>query len=360
VNGAALGWILALAAAAEPPLQPGSAKGHVERAGILRSQGDVPGALGEYREAVKADPSLASAHREIGLILLERRDFAGAAAAFRSAVRLDPKDLDSRYNLALSLANGGRPREGLAEIQSILRDKPGWALGFFGLGHIYALDGQPVKAEQSFRTAVRLDPSLARARFELGKLLEQAGDRDGALREFEAAVQSAPNLTAARYRMARLLQQTGQPQRGSAELAAMREMSAQRAKGEQAAMAYKHALELLDGNEFQGAVRELENAVQLRPDFTELRGALAEAHRQWGISLEAGDLPEAIAQFGKAIELEPDAETQNHLGVLLAKSGHLNAAIDQFRSALALRPGYRNAETNLRQALKLREQAPSP
>ena len=331
-----------LAASAALP-QSAPAREHSEKALQLRRQGDLPGAFKEFRQA--------------GLILLEQRNFARAAEAFRAAVQIDPKDTDVRYNLALSLANAGRRPEGIAEIQEILHQKPSWALAFFGLGHIYTLEGKPALAEQSFRTALSLDPRLLRGHFELGKLLEQAGDRAGAIREFEAATRISPDFAAARYRLAKLLQQSGNTERSVAELAAMREAMDRRAKGEQAALAYKKGLEQLEQGDPEAAVRELQRAVELRPDFTEILGALAESRRQWGMSLEAhGNLPAALEQFGKSLAIEPDAETHNHLGVLFAKSGNVDAAIEHFRSALSLRPGFRNAETNLRQALQIKQE----
>ena len=47
-------------------------------------------------------------------------------------------------------------------------------------------------------------------------------------------------------------------------------------------------------------------------------------------------------------------ETENHAGVLLTRAGQLDAAIESFRRALALEPGFRNAEVNLHQALRLK------
>lgn len=300
------------------------------------------------------DSATARAHREKGAVLLDRRDFAGAAAEFRKAVEQDPRDFGLRYNLALSLANAGRRPEGIAELRRALRQKPGWGQGFFGLGHIYVLDGQPEHAEQSFRTALSLDASLVRARFELGKLLEQKGDRDGAMEQYEQAVRLAPDFTAARYRLGVLLSQTGQAQRGAAELEVVTRIREQRAKGEQAALAYKQGLSQLEAKQFEAAAGELEQSLALRPDFIEVRIALAETCEQWGLALEGQDKkPEAIEKFRRALEADPRADTYNHVGVLLARSGRLREAIASFRAALALQPDFHNAQVNLGQALAL-------
>jgi Flp pilus assembly protein TadD len=54
--------------------------------------------------------------------------------------------------------------------------------------------------------------------------------------------------------------------------------------------------------------------VEHRPDFAESRTALGEAYER------NGETAAAIAEFRKALELAPSAETANHAGVLLAKS----------------------------------------
>ena len=54
--------------------------------------------------------------------------------------------------------------------------------------------------------------------------------------------------------------------------------------------------------------------------------------------------------------MRPDyAEAQNHLGVLLARQGRIEAAIGRFREALRIRPDYREAGKNLENALGERE-----
>ena len=54
--------------------------------------------------------------------------------------------------------------------------------------------------------------------------------------------------------------------------------------------------------------------------------------------------------------MEPAAETYNHIGVLLAKTGQLDPAIENFRAALAIDPEFRNARVNLEQAQRLKQE----
>ena len=285
-------------------------------------------------------------------------------------VRGDPGDFEARYNLALALANAGRLAEGATEIQAILRQKPGWAPAFFGLGHIQVMQGSATLAEQSFRTAIRLDPNLVRAHFELGKLLDQGGDREGAIRELEAAIRLDPQLAAARYRLARVLQQAGQPERSAAELAKMREVSEQRAKGEQAALAYQQGLDRMGREDFDGAIADLERAVRLRPDFIEIRPALAEACRRWGALLEnrgpgRGGLP--VLRHDDAVPAAGGGLRQGPVLAAIGRGGAVHEAVSAVcrpRHTAPQGPAGRMRRARVRVALRaerspVRRQAPA-
>ena len=325
----------------------------------LRIRGDLPGALEQFQRAAEIDPALPHLHREIGLILIEQRAFQAAADELRLAVRTDPSDFNSRYDLALSLANAGAFGEARREARLLARKKPQWSGAYYGLGHIDALSGDKEGATEAFRVAVDLDPNAWRAWFELGRLLQDSGDREGAIQAFKGAVRAKPDAPAARYRLAVLLKDSGKTESATKEFAAARALQEKRTKGEQAATAYRQGMERLAKEDYAGAVAELQRAAGLRPDFTEIRAQLKEAHEQWGLKLEQTDqIFGAIEHYRDATGIESSAETQNHLGVLQARMGQIEASIESFRAALALDPEFQNARKNLNQALAIKEGQP--
>jgi tetratricopeptide (TPR) repeat protein len=331
-----------------------SASDAFKRGMELRERGDLTGALTELRKAEQINPALPEAHREIGLILIEQREFDSAAAELRRAVELNPKDNDSRYNLAMSLANAGALKEALDQARLLVRSQPHSAISFFGLGHIQALARNDAAAIQSFRIAVRLDAKLYRAWFELGKLLEKVSDREGAIDAYQHAVAVDPQSAAARYRLAVLLKNQGRPAAAASEFKAAREIQRNRADGEQAAVLYLRGADLLEKGEYDQAADALQSSLVLRPDFEETRTALVEAYLGQGAQLEQQpNIAAAIDLYRHASTLAPSAEIENHLGVLLARTGQLEAAIDRFRRALKLDPGFKNAQRNLAQALAM-------
>ncbi|HEU0141565.1 MAG TPA: tetratricopeptide repeat protein [Bryobacteraceae bacterium] len=330
-------------------LAPATAQSHFARGVELREAGRKIEALREFRRAAELDAAMAAAHREIGMLLLDQRDFAGAADAFERAVAINPGDMDSRYNRAMSLANAGRRTTAIRELEALLKEKDDWGQAWFGLGHVYARAGRTNEAERAFRKSITLDPGLFRAHFELGRLLDDKGDREGAMEAFAAGVKLAPDSTSARFRLATLLQQAGRREEAAHHFAAVRELRDRRQRGEQAALAYQQGLKYLQAGDDASAIRELKRAVELRSDFPESRIALGEAYEH------SGDLAAAIVEFQRALELAPSAETANHAGVLLAKSGRIDESIRAFRRALEIDPNFANADKNLKQALQIQK-----
>lgn len=334
--------------------QPAPEQAHITRGRELAAKGDGAAAVEQLRRAAELNPKLPRVHREIGVLLLERRDFAGAAVAFEQASLLDPSDIDSRYNHAMAVANGGERQRAVALLEKLVAERPAFALAHFGLGHVLADLGDNVRAEANLRMAVRAGPAIPRAWFELARLLERKGDGPGAARSYREAIARKPDFAAARYRLATLLKASGDEAGARAEIDQVKKLTALRAGGERAGKAYLAALALLDQGRAGDAVSELEQARAARPDFEEIGGALAVAYVEWAVEAErAGEVTSAVERFSKALAIEPNAETENHVGVLLARVGRMEEAIARFRSALALRPGYDSARRNLDRALSM-------
>jgi tetratricopeptide (TPR) repeat protein len=67
-----------------------------------------------------------------------------------------------------------------------------------------------------------------------------------------------------------------------------------------------------------------------------------------GILLGEGKLEEALAEYGKALEIQPDdPDARNDLGLALFRNGQTDEAIAQYRRALEIKPGDHAAHYNL-------------
>jgi Tfp pilus assembly protein PilF len=71
--------------------------------------------------------------------------------------------------------------------------------------------------------------------------------------------------------------------------------------------------------------------------------------------MEAEQPAEAAAEFRLALELMPESvDVLNNLGIALGSLGKIDEAIEMFRRALALQPGFAPAKANLAAALQAR------
>ena len=103
-------------------------------------------------------------------------------------------------------------------------------------------------------------------------------------------------------------------------------------------------VDLAAGSRTQESIADFEEALRLRPDFTEVHNNLARA-----LANVPGRSGDAIAQCDEALREFPDyADAHCTLGYLLSKlPGRLNDAIAQYREALHLKPNLAEAHNGL-------------
>ena len=144
---------------------------------------------------------------------------------------------------------------------------------------------------------------------------------------------------------------------------------------------------LEDEGRMDEAISQYQETLKLNPDLFEVRNRLGmalgrkglqdEAIRQFQEALRlapgsndihynlgnalarAGRLPEAAIQLREAVRLKPDdARARNNLGVILFREKRVNEAIQQLQEALKLQPDYSEARKNLTTALETQNAAP--
>jgi Flp pilus assembly protein TadD len=104
--------------------------------------------------------------------------------------------------------------------------------------------------------------------------------------------------------------------------------------------------ELARKGDYAAALAEWQKAVELEPDDGQARYHLAFALDK------QGHLDEAIAQYEKAVEFNPNnAAAYSNLAVDLTREGKLAEAIDSYKKSLELNPRNALAESNLAAAL---------
>ncbi len=117
------------------------------------------------------------------------------------------------------------------------------------------------------------------------------------------------------------------------------------AKSDEAIRRNNYGAELLKQGKLAEAVAEFQRAVELDPNYVLAQRNLGYAYDR------QGQVDQAVAAYRKAIELEPkDSITRNNLGVLYDKKGMYGEAIGEFEKALQMDPANSMIQKNLESA----------
>jgi type IV pilus assembly protein PilF len=186
----------------QPQQMPASAaeraRAHAELGSSYYAVGNYGVALGEFQEALKADPKFVPALNALGLVYMELKDDDKARSSFERALRIDPNDSDTNNNFGLFLCNRGRERDAeryfLAAIRNPLYTTP--EDSYVNAGLCARRAGDDAKAQDYFERAIQLRPSDLRALSALSQLHFQRSEFARAKTYFSRYVQRAPSLDA--------------------------------------------------------------------------------------------------------------------------------------------------------------------
>jgi tetratricopeptide (TPR) repeat protein len=73
---------------------------HLDRGDGLRKAGNYDGALAEYREAVRLDPTCTDGHRDLAIMFEAMEELEAAILENRAVIRLQPAAASAQVNLA--------------------------------------------------------------------------------------------------------------------------------------------------------------------------------------------------------------------------------------------------------------------
>ena len=168
---------------------PDSAEMHMLMAGELGRQGDHTGAIAQYRDAIRLNPSLPGAHfelaeqlrtssdptlnaqaedeyksairanrfdelswRQLGGIVAAKGDYKSAEEDYRKALAMQPKDSDARTGLAIVLISLNQTNEAISFLEDALKDDPTNLVAHFRLSTLYRRADRTAEAQREMET----------------------------------------------------------------------------------------------------------------------------------------------------------------------------------------------------------------
>jgi tetratricopeptide (TPR) repeat protein len=278
--------------------------------------GDMEKASEQMRRYLELDPDNAEVHNFVGLMYYRKKLYNAALDEFQTAVKLAPGEKLYNHNLGLVLAELGRNDEankafenasGLEEGEEMRRvfaqqTAANKVRKMYNDGYdaLQRLDYK--RAIELFEAVLKLDPNMVEAHFNLGVCYRARGDVEKQILHFREAVRLKPDMPDAHYNLG---------------------------------LAYS------DARKYSEAASEFRKAIELKPSF-------AEARFQLGTALyKMEDYPEAAAEFEQCLVSTNKFESHLNLGSCYLKTDNVAGAIEQFSTAVQLRPNSAEAHYNL-------------
>ena len=302
-----------------------AAAGEAFRAGLAAVQThDFAGAEKAFIRVVKLAPGVAAGHSALGAVLVQEGRPAQAVPELRTALKLDPHDASAELNLGLAVAatldasaattaDTATLKQGIGALTAwqSQQGKPLPADAALALARLQLATGDGAAAQQTLAAAVDGNPQDATLLDGLGVLLAQQNKFAEAQQQFDRALAA----TAA-----------GSPARAGIDL-------------------HLGAALLAQGNA-AGALRVLQEAVQLRPADTASRVQLGAA------LFSAGQEEQALTTLRAAVQADSqNGSARYQLALTLESAGRSDEALPLFEQVRKARPQDTELLTNYGLAL---------
>jgi type IV pilus assembly protein PilF len=158
------------------------ARVHTELASSYFELGNIPVALEETKEALRADANYGPAHNIMGLLYATLKEDRLAEESFRRALQLNPLDSDANHNYGQFLCQRKREDEGIGHFLAAVKNPlyQGPDRSYTNAGVCARRRGDMAAAEGYFQMALKTRPSQPQALYNMAEISYTRGDFAGA------------------------------------------------------------------------------------------------------------------------------------------------------------------------------------
>jgi tetratricopeptide (TPR) repeat protein/serine/threonine protein kinase len=346
-------------------INPSSAAAHNNLGSLLEKQKNFVEAEAEFREAIHLKRGDAGAHYNLGMVLVEQNKPAEAEVELRTAIQLEPNSPKAHSRLAEALADQHKFADAEEECQRALRLDANFANAHMMYGRILGQTGRPVQGEQATRKAISLnadDPSYycglgvllfdqskyreaeaefrkalgmerkAMYCFNLGNALFEQHQYAEAVVEYNKALRIDPKYADALGSLGNTLYKQGKHREAAALFESVLLINSADPRGLNG-----RGMILYEQGRFEEALAVFRKALCFKADYVNAQENLANTLRR------LDKLPEAEAEYQKAIQLRPKAESYYALGFVLQRQGKKAEALAACRKAIEIQPEHAQA-----------------
>lgn len=304
------------------------------RAGIFADAGQNQRAVVDFNKAIQLDAKNADFYNARGFFYLTRSQYQTAVNDFTSAIKLSSMHAQACNNRGLALVALGKFKEAIADFTEALKLGPKNFDAYNNRGFAFFQAGASDKALADFDSALKLNENCLNAYNNKGLVYFKAEKYEQAAAEFGHCIKR-DKLNAKYYRHRRecyLKAGMDAEARGDLaritwlqELARLNQIAGRSPKD--ADVWIQRGIHLVDGDEFEAAAGDFNNALKLDPKSAGAHVGLA----QW--NLKQDKIAEALAECDKAAKLGAHSEVASIRGDIYLKQNKLDEAIAAFEEA---------------------------
>jgi len=227
----------------------------------------------------------------------------------------------------------------------VVRKSPNKASGYINRALAYKEKDMYENAISDFKKALSLTPNHVLAHHNLGVLYLKLGKLDDATREVQTVLNLSPDLVEAHLLLGMILGKKNRYDEAIHEFLVAEKLSARGSDVHHADFHLEFANLYYRKGRFDDALKELQIALHLKPDF-------AEAHRNLAVVLiKKNRFNDALRELQTAIKLKPNfADARNDLGYVYTLQGKREDALLEFQHAVRLAPENLEFARNLQKA----------
>jgi tetratricopeptide (TPR) repeat protein len=301
---------------------------------LFFQEGKKQEALKWYLKAAQYDREDPDLYYNIGSIYEELKRHELAENYLRLAIDLKKDDVGGRLRLGQSFLKKGRLKEAKGYVQEILKKDPDHLQALILLANIAEKEGDKKALKGIYKRILSHDKNNTTILFNLGVLEAEGGDAAKAIPYLERVVQIDPKDVQAREALFDMYQGRKSNDLAFKQAVELIKLAPTKTAGYHFIFKY-----LMQASEFEQLAEYMRKGVRANPEDFELRQYLILAY----LNLKRNEL--ALREMEEALKLRPnDIDLLRQLAKVKEEKGDLAEALQLYKRILDINPGDEKAE----------------
>ncbi len=311
-------------------------KEQILKAQQYQRQGDLAEALLIYQQLLDSHPNDSDILHQIGILYAQQANYPDSLKYLQLALQNQPRSSAIYNSLGNVYLRQNDSEAALKEYRKAIKIDAHYAIAFNNIGRCLYLQEKFMAAQKAYHQAIEINPNFTEAYYNQGVLLLKLGELGKAERSLQKALMLNPNYAIVYGQLAQIYLQKG-------EYSQAIEFLHKRLTSQPDHIDSWHYLGVthLTLNQFEEAVHCFEKILTLTHRHPECYEHLAIAY------MKLDDKEKALTYFLRQLEIQATANAFYNIGVLLIEKNRLREAVEYLKQTVALEPLHFPAHLNL-------------